>query len=351
MSEAHDPNEELLEEAWDLLDHGKPEEAMLRARRVLRDDPQSAEALLVLARGALDTHATDEALIYAERAVDVEPESPEPRIELAYVLGYHLDRAADALAAAREALKAAQALNDPPAVQGAQLCLARMLLLGNRPSEAMEVAADLRAVRDAEPDWVAAVAELLMDLGDAEGAEALVRQALRKAEDDIGLRRLLAEILWFDDRLEEARAELEAILEVEPEDLEALIGLALLLVRALGDDDAALQACDRAMALAEDAGDAALVRWAKVLALARLGRRAEAQAERGSAGEGPFDNAENHIVAGLALKELGEPALARDHVKRALSLDPQNEDAQELLAELPGNGGAGTPIAPDKVRN
>src|SRR3546814_18320192 len=52
----------------DLLDEGEPEEAMIRARRALNEDPDSAEALLVLARGALETGASEEAHVYAERA-------------------------------------------------------------------------------------------------------------------------------------------------------------------------------------------------------------------------------------------------------------------------------------------
>jgi tetratricopeptide (TPR) repeat protein len=343
--------DELLEEAWDLLDDGEPEEAMIRARRALNENPDSAEALLILARGALETGASDEALVYAERAAEVDPQSPEPRIEMAYALGYHLDRRAEALTRAREAMELAKPTSDATQIQGAQLCLARMLLLTNHPSEAMEVAADLRSVKDADPEWVAAVAELLMDLGDVPGAEAMVRHALRKAEDEASLRRLLAELLWLDGRLEEARAELEQLAEADPTDVEAQMALALLLVRAMRDDAAGVAACDSALALVTDAEDVALLRWVKALALARLGRVADAAEARTTAGEGPFETPETHLVAGLALKELGEPALARSHVKRALALDPQNEDAQELLAELPGNGGAGYPRGPDRQRN
>ncbi len=191
---------------------------------------------------------------------------------------------------------------------------------------------ELRAALAAEPENAMAHALLSQCLSDRKQYPEATREAqeaVRLAPDLDIAHYALARGLLGRERLGEAEAAIKEALRLGPRDpdFHALLGW----IRLAGEDrEGALAAAEEGMGIEPDHVDCANLR-AQVLVL--LGRRQEA----GAAIEGALarepDNAVTHANQGWALLHRAEYAVAVDHFREALRLDPELEWAREGLVE------------------
>lgn len=175
---------------------------------------------------------------------------PQAGILLAELVAMHPDGEAEALADL-PALLAGEikghperlALLDPLAERYAgwaefHYARARLALLAGDIPQAR---AAVERARKLAPDWYrvqALAAQIQIQQGNAEGGLAQLRALVRKHGDDQGLRLDEARLLLQLGRLEEAAWAFEQLLQVAPDQPEALYALGLLKLEA-GDDEAA----------------------------------------------------------------------------------------------------------------
>jgi predicted TPR repeat methyltransferase len=187
--------------------------------------------------------------------------------------------------------------------------------------------------------------------GDAVGAENCFRQALAIKPDFLQARFNLGIALRDQNRLDEARAELEAVLAAQPGHVEAGNALGYVYVRLERWDEA--ERCFRAALARNPLFPDALVnlgnllsssaRWAEAVALyrsnlasalARLGRIEEAVAAYRLAITANPTNAEMHAQLGIVLYRLERKREAEQAFREALRLRPDHAEAQYFLATL-----------------
>ena len=173
-------------------------------------------------------------------------------------------------------------------------------------------------------------------LGDMEAAQADLRAILERAPDDREAMRRLEELVAAGGGVEELVRlhERRAATAVEAADAaEAWAAAARLRHDRLADEEGALAALDRALALAPEHPDALERRGRILLGRGRWQEAAEAFAAR--ARLGGRGAAEAHFQLGrLWAEHLGDPARAVGHLDRAVAADPENVEALRLLAQL-----------------
>ncbi len=178
-----------------------------------------AAALAGRASGLLSAQNPDWALDLARQALELDPAEPRAAaavVEAALASG----RAEEGAAALRAALDAAPA--DREAAETLTASLARLLLRARRPDDAA-------AVLESGPVWLAdhrdallLAAEVQVERGDGESAEALVLAVLGSDPQDAEAAAWLAELSVRRGRLDEAAERSAAILAARPETVRAL---------------------------------------------------------------------------------------------------------------------------------
>jgi len=192
---------------------------------------------------------------------------------------------------------------------------------------------------------MAALAGLHMDEGRHEEAVELYRQAIRSWPDDPGILADLGRALWQSGSPADARAVLNRALDIRRDYLPALACRGQVEAE-LGDHARALDDLDRALALAIAApaalspGDEADVRSARALALAGLGRAAEADAELATAAAREPGRALTHLRSARIAADAGDAGRARREARAALAARPPlpaafAAQAERLLESLP----------------
>jgi protein O-GlcNAc transferase len=278
----------------ELLERGRPQEALVHFEQALALNPRSASVRGRLAETLLKLGRFDDAFrAYAENA--------EGRVDEESLLGMTRvreaqGRTADALALARTGLRA---------LPGS---LALRLYEGR----------------------------LLLARGDAAGAESAARAALEKAPGDEEASSLLGNALERRGRGEEAHAVWLALAEQHPRANAGREAATRLLPQAdallaRGDLEAARRAYEAALSTGQSS-DSLYLNLA--LALWRLERRDDAQAtlERGLARHP--ESPDLHYRIGRVLEGRGRRTSAAAAYRRALELSPGRKDAADGLARV-----------------
>ena len=214
-----------------------------QAKAASPDDPRPALVLALTLQGNGDL---ERALAEATYAVEIAPEflpSLFTRGDIRLALGDAMGAAEDYGAAARiDPLNPlahagqAQSLSAQGDVEGAIEALTR----------ALDIAGD-------HPDYLAERARLYLDLQNIEPALADLERAVAAAPERLGVRLLYADVLRFAERLDDALAVVNALIEDEP-GLPLAYELRASIRMSLGDEPGALE--DLAVAIAIDPSDA-----------------------------------------------------------------------------------------------
>jgi tetratricopeptide (TPR) repeat protein len=158
---------------------GQLEEARTAYERALRKDPQAVFLLKRLAELSARTDHLTDALVYAERAFELDPDDEGLRLFLGSL--YRLRRDPES---------AARVLRDDkgaPVSSDAAVLLFGILLEGERYPEAKTVAEWLIAHESEGVRGYIALAEVVERMGDAPGAEAVLRKGLAAHPGELAL--------------------------------------------------------------------------------------------------------------------------------------------------------------------
>jgi cytochrome c-type biogenesis protein CcmH/NrfG len=179
-------------------------------------------------------------------------------------------------------------------------------------------------------------AEVARVTGGPARAAGLLRAALAGAPGDPRLLLALTDALAADGALDEAEATAREAAAVLPESAEPLLALAHVLLKRPGDGPRrAGETAREALRLAPDETRAHLT-VALAAGFDPSATRADRDRARPSAEEAlrlAPDLPGAHVVAGL-LDRVDDPARAEIHLRRALALDPHQQEALTLLAGL-----------------
>jgi tetratricopeptide (TPR) repeat protein len=313
------------------LERDRPTDAIPLLRRIVMEQPQYAEASLLLAEAQEASGGPDAAVETLTALLAEQPQFFRGRVQLAELYDRQ-KKWSDAAGA----WAAVQKLNQRNTEVSARRATA--LLNAGRPDDARDV---LRAALKIAPTDVRLsfmLAQAQRDAGDLEGAEATAR-ALQKAHpEDVRTSYLLAQTLEARGRYQEIvdllKPEIarQRAANAKPGQVAMLMsseGLALLQLKR---HDEALAVFREAIALAPDDTS---VRFQFGAALDRAGRGPEAEkAFRDLIAKDPLDaNALNYL--GYMLAERGGPAAALDEavtlIQRALTVEPDNPSYLDSL--------------------
>jgi tetratricopeptide (TPR) repeat protein len=222
---------------------GRLDDAKSAYERALRKDPQAVFLLKRLAELSARADRLTDALVYAERAFELDPDDEGLRLFLGSL--YRIRRDPES---------AARVLRDDegaPVSSDAAVLLFGILLEGERHPEAKSVA---QWLIDHEAEGVRgyiALAEVTERMGDAPGAEAVLRQGLAKHPGDLALFGALARSRRErGDRVGEIGIYRE-ILQVHEDHHATLLALAEAQI-ALGQEDEATATLERVEAAHPD---------------------------------------------------------------------------------------------------
>ena len=196
-----------LARGWAILDHD-PAAAAAQARDLLRRDPDQPHALALLGHALAACGNDTEAIPMLRRATEREPRQPAAW----RLLGDLLTRAGDIRGADRAYLGlVAHGVHDPEVRQAATALAGNDLPVAERLLKAR--------LRDHPTDVPAMrmLAELAGRLGRNQDAEALLRRALELAPGFAAARYNLAIVLHRQRRSAEAIAELDRLIEADPD--------------------------------------------------------------------------------------------------------------------------------------
>ena len=257
-------------------------------QRVFERFGDDAYAVYSLALLAMQAEAWDDAQIYLERLLAM-----EARVSVAhYYLGRILQQEGDCTAALRHYIKVGDGEYRFDAGLRAAVCMAELGRLGEA-----RLHLDRMQARYDDPDMRTSVvmtrARVERLAGNDERAMTVLARALERDPENIELRYARALVAAELDRFERARADLETILELEPDNARALNALGYM----LADRDLELQRARR------------------------LIRRALEQ--------NPDDPATIDSM-GWVLDRMGRPREALAHLERAWDLDPDPEIGAHL---------------------
>jgi Flp pilus assembly protein TadD len=168
----------------------------------------------------------------------------------------------------------------------------------------------------------------LRDEGDLVQAENELRRSLELREDWSETRRIYADVLARQGKVDEAVEAYREVLESEPENAQALNNLGFLLASQDRVDEAVV--CYRRSLEIEP--DNALANLNLGAILARRGEDEAAVAHLEVAVEQEPDNISAHRILGLVLVRQGHTGLAIPHLERVVAAQPDQENLRRRLA-------------------
>ncbi|UKJ73966.1 tetratricopeptide repeat protein [Azospirillum brasilense] len=248
------------------------EGAVAALRRTLALQPDHAAALFQLALACRGVGRYDESLLVLERLLMLQPDSLEAR----YLADRAVEREGRELLDGGEVGQAVARLTRPVAeAVGVPLLSARAAALyrDGRVEEAARLFRGLLAARPAEALALWNLSLCRLDGRDAAAAERLARRARALAPQEAEGHAKLGLALAAQGRREEALAASRAALACDPAHAPSLSNLGALTIQ-IGEDAQALRLAERALRLAQDLGEAQVVRGD---ALVHLGRPRDAE--------------------------------------------------------------------------
>lgn len=333
--------------------------------------PERPDYLVLKGRIHLETHRLELAMSLFEQAADADPTRADPHYYAGIIHQRWSDhpgaaeryrRAFDLeptnpqyLLAAAEALIASQRyaeawnLVQPRLAQfehnaALRQLLGQIALLQNRPADAAELFAQARRLNPDDP----MLQEELIRAYFAAGAYADCHHALQRYRHDavgrrttnhdrqpwgarVDLLHLEARCLVMLDRPAEARTLYLDLVELEPTDVTAWVELGNVCVE-VGDDRRLSLAANRIITLDPTRFEGPLL---KAIFEHRQGRPDQAvRSLEQSARLAPTGVAWPHVLMGMILEEQGNHAHARQCYVRALQVEPNNQQARNLLTDL-----------------
>jgi tetratricopeptide (TPR) repeat protein len=294
---------------------GMLKEAVELLRLAEASAPRDAGVLVLL--GRLETEAREfaPARRHLERAAALEPRSPRALSARA-----SLESAEGNLTAALALLEEARALEPDSTAVLTQLTLTAMR--ANRPREATEAAAALVRLKPDEPEfqYLFGAASLQGgNLGAAEGA--LGRYTSARPEDPRGCLALGITLAGQRDRAEEARAQFERCLQIDPANVEARYQLGLVF-KSQGENAKAVALLEEAVGRAPRHAEALRDLGALYL---QAGEASKARAVLERALALNAEDAETHFQLSRLYNRLGEAALAQRHLEQFRTLKSRRE--------------------------
>lgn len=311
-----------------LAQRGNVVEACERMHQAIQLDPYSANLQADLSGFLESNKDPDGAVTALQNAVALEPANEALHHRLAQLLG-RLDRFNEAVEVARAAATLA------PDSTRARVVLSDLLLRRGDPSDALSEAY-VAAVN--EPDSAHAYGHLghvLYVVGDLPAAEAAFRRAARLDPGNAHFHHEISTVLVRQQRFDEALAAARDATGLEPRNPNRLVHLASLLGQR-GDLPAA-QAAQRGAIELEPEVVAFRVGLSDLFA--RDGQLDEALAEVSTAVRHHPDSV--HALGHLAhIAQLrGEFDRADETLRRAIEIEPRNENLRRRLASLRARGG------------
>lgn len=258
-------------------------------RDVLADDPDDPEALNLLGLILQDRGEVAESVGMISRAVAIDPGYAEAHVNLSR--GQRALRQAEAAAAS-----AGAAITLAPELAEAHVALGRALLDLGRPDDAIAPCRKAVAMAPDVPDGQVTLGLALQRTGDAKGAETALRKALEAKPQDVATWRALGVALGEQERHDEATATFQHVLSLAPDEAQNRAAYAVALGKAQRIREAA-DACTSALALAPQRADL----W---------------------------------IMLSTHKAALGDFAAAEDHLRHALTIDPDNAEARRELVSI-----------------
>lgn len=229
-----------------LVSQGKKEEAVTIWKKIVKTDPKHSKALNNIGNALRDLGRIGESETYCRRAIEANAANPEAWNNLANAL---LDQGKPG--EAEECYRKATSLR-PDYVQ-AHNNLAIALMHLQRHEEALTAVRYAVSFRPDYPEALSNMSILLRELGQYHEAEMAARRAIHlspKPEYYIDL----ADVLFMEERLDEANAALEEATKLAPDSRKTWQKLAGVLER-LNKPDEALDALDKAIAMSPEMPD------------------------------------------------------------------------------------------------
>jgi tetratricopeptide (TPR) repeat protein len=288
-----------------LLDLGRTDEAETELRRVLDAEPNNPQALLLLGRAEVAQGKFQESLVH----LDLAAKSGSTRKGALTASAAVHRRLGDATAAAKELQMADDLPNDPPMpdpfleevgeLQRGKKALLRRAedaLKAGRVPEAVQWFQDL--VRDyPDTDWAyLRLGRALLQEGDNAGAERALRAGLARSPDMADVHFYLGVVLYQRGDTRKAEASFRRAAELKPDHTLAQFNLGECLIKE-GDRDGAQKAFQAAVESKPAFSDA-------------------------------------HAELAALLAHDGRTAEAVEEAHETLRLDPANEKAKQVLADL-----------------
>ena len=344
-----------LQQAQSALRKGDLRTAQIELRNAVKSDPQNAQARFLLAevqlqvgdpvaaeqqaRAAQDrgyditqtTPLIGQAMLMQNRAADLlrqfQPRGHNPKLDAEIMV----DRGAAELALgqpddARRSFEAAEEL-DPTAIQpwiaGARLALVQHDIPAAQAQIQKALALDNKSL-----DARLIKAELLARAKDVAGAVTLLNQAINDTPPALPARVLRANLLIAQGKFQEAKTDVDAVLALQPQNVEALYFKAVLLHEAK-NDQAANDILQRLQPLFDRLPRGYYLQAAvrQRLGLTRLAE----ESARAYIARVPGDPNGVMLLAQLETM-LGRPDQAVAPLQGLVALHPDNLQAQELLA-------------------
>lgn len=310
-----DKEQFLIMKARKLRHHGDIAASSEAGRDLVSMFPDSYTGYCLLTQSKWAEDKPEEALILAEDACRLFPDSPDCRINRAFIY-FQLEKYEQALSDFRASVDSPQYRYD------SQRGIGRCLVLTGQDNEAIEHFYSIsRYYQDA--DIYFELADLYMNGGWIDDAARMCRKCLELDGSFSGAYFHLASIADIKGDEAEAIELYERALEITPDHTAAMTALALLFQQE-GESERALELAERALETTPDYADAM---YAKGNILFYFGEYEEA--------EELFDQAicliPDHVPAlagkGNSLVQLAEYDEAQISLDLALELDPENLDA------------------------
>lgn len=179
----------------------------------------------------------------------------------------------------------------------------------------------------------------LAQRGDTKGAQASARKAIELSPDSPEAHNLLGFVAALDGDCDEAIEAYQHAILLDDTYVEAMLNAAELLLHPMGNHDEALLLCDQILEVSDYDDEILDAKLLKFEALLAKGDTDEARRVLKTL-RGPFESPNQQFLVGRAFFELGELALAREHIDAALAGEPRQAEAHyfsALLHEEHGN--------------
>jgi tetratricopeptide (TPR) repeat protein len=348
------------------IGRGNFDNALKTAQQIIKSQPSSADGFLFRGIAELGLRRFTDAQQDDEEALKRAPNSPAPYVQLGHVQlaqkhysdaakfyqqGLEKDPASsDALRGLMasyvdqkqydQAIAAANAqIAKSPSTSNFYDLLGTALFEGKKDYPGAETA--LRKAIDLDKnntDALEKLGKVQIQEGKLDQALALYQQAIKDNPQQARLYLLTGQLFEQKQDWDQAKAMYQQALTVSPNDPRAANNLAYVILEHGGNVDLAMnmaQTARRGMPESPNAADT--LGWAyyqKGIYQSAIDQFQEAL--RLSQKNGAPDNAVVHYHLGLAYQKANQPSLARQQLKKAVDLKPDDVDARKALAELRG---------------